>query len=325
MRFQFLAGYTRQGSALTAVFDSARRANAPAGGSRTAVRQTGHRYRAIFISDVHLGTRGCKADYLLDFLRHNESDVLYLVGDVIDGWAMRNGFYWPQTHNDVVQKVLRKARKGTRVVYVLGNHDEFGRQFVGLEFGGISLCDHVEHRLADGRRLWVVHGDLADGVICHARWLAHLGDRLYDFVLWLNRHFNTVRARLGLGYWSLSAYLKHKVKNAVSFISSFEQVLAREARRHGYDGVLCGHIHHAEIRTVDGLLYCNSGDWVESLTAIVETFDGELRIVRWNEILSPGAPVPHWSENEPEPAHAAEPAELLARSSATASPMEVTT
>ena len=322
MRFRFLAGDLRQASALSGNIGSAAAARAPAGKAPAAAPKTGPRYRAIFISDIHLGTRGCKAEYLLDFLRHNESDVLYLVGDVIDGWAMRNGFYWPQAHNDVVQKVLRKARKGTQVVYVLGNHDEFGRQFVGLEFGGISLCDEAEHRLADGRRLWVVHGDLADGVILHARWLAYVGDQLYDFALWLNRHFNSLRARLGLGYWSLSAYLKHKVKNAVSFISSFEQVLAREARRRGYDGVLCGHIHHAEIRPVDGLLYCNSGDWVESLTAVVETFDGELRVVHWNEILSPGEAVPHWSEAEPAPPPVEQPAVALAAEQK--SPMEVT-
>jgi UDP-2,3-diacylglucosamine pyrophosphatase LpxH len=256
------------------------------------------RYRAIFISDTHLGARGCKADYLLDFLRHNESDALYLVGDVIDGWAMRRGFYWPQSHNDIVQKVLRKARKGTRVVYVPGNHDEFGRQFVGLDFGGIAIRAEGEHRLLDGRRLWVVHGDLADGVIHHAKWIAHVGDRLYDFALWLNRHFNSLRSRFGFDYWSLSQYLKYKVKNAVSFISSFERVLAREARRRGYDGVVCGHIHHAEIRQVDGLLYCNDGDWVESLTALVETYAGELRIVRWDKLLSPGQPVPRWFEHD---------------------------
>jgi UDP-2,3-diacylglucosamine pyrophosphatase LpxH len=322
MRFRLLAGYMRQSSALTADIGVPRGVPVPAGGDHRSARDRGHRYRAIFVSDIHLGTRGCKAEYLLDFLRHNESDMLYLVGDVIDGWAMRNGFHWPQAHNDVVQKILRKARKGTRVVYVLGNHDEFGRQFVGLEFGGISLADQTEHRLADGRRLWVVHGDLADGVILHAKWLAYVGDQLYDAALWLNRHFNALRARLGLGYWSLSAYLKHKVKNAVSFISSFEHVLAREARRHGYDGVLCGHIHHAEIRDVDGLLYCNCGDWVESLTAVVETFDGELRIVRWSQILSPGEPVPHWSEAEP--ASVDRPAVATAGGERTL-PMEVTT
>jgi UDP-2,3-diacylglucosamine pyrophosphatase LpxH len=266
------------------------------------------RHRAIFISDTHLGTRGCKAEHLLDFLRHHESDVLYLVGDVIDGWAMKKGLFWPQAHNDVVQKVLRRARKGTQVVYVPGNHDEFGRQFVGLDFGGIAIREDAVHVLADGRRLWVVHGDFADGVIRHAKWLAHLGDTLYDFTLWLNRVFNRLRARLWLQYWSLSQYLKHKVKNAVSFISDFEHTLVREARRRGYDGVVCGHIHHAEIRSVDGLLYCNDGDWVESLTALVETQDGALQLVEWKEVLAPGHPVPRW--NEPE--EAVQPAPVIA-------------
>jgi UDP-2,3-diacylglucosamine pyrophosphatase LpxH len=255
--------------------------------------------RAIFLSDIHLGTRGCKADYLLDFLKHHESDRLYLVGDVIDGWALRKGFFWPQSHNDVLQKVLRKARKGTEVIYVPGNHDEFGRQFVGLDFGGIAIREDAVHRLVDGRRLWIVHGDLADGVIQHIRWLAHLGDTLYTFTLWLNGHLNRWRARLGFPYWSLSQYLKHKVKNAVSFISDFEQVLAREARRRGFDGVVCGHIHRAEIRDVGGILYCNDGDWVESLTALVETHAGELRIIHWNRMLAPGEVVPRWQDPEP--------------------------
>jgi UDP-2,3-diacylglucosamine pyrophosphatase LpxH len=256
------------------------------------------RVRAIFISDIHLGTPGCKAEYLIDFLRHHESDWLYLVGDIIDGWAMKSRFYWHQSHNDVIQKVLRKARKGTRVVFVPGNHDELGRQFCGLNFGDIAIREHAEHRLLDGRRLWVVHGDFADGVIHHARWLAYVGDSLYDFILWLNRHFNALRGRLGLGYWSLSQYLKHRVKNAVSFITGFEQVLMREAAKLGYDGVVCGHIHKAEIREIDGLLYCNDGDWVESLTALVETLDGELRIVEWKQILAPGQPVLRWNEHD---------------------------
>lgn len=254
------------------------------------------RLRAIFISDIHLGTPGCKAAHLLDFLRHHESDYLYLVGDIIDGWALKSRFYWHQTHNDVIQKVLRRARKGTEVVYVPGNHDEIGRQFSGLNFGDIAIREETVHVTADGRRLWVVHGDLADGVIRHAKWLAHLGDTLYDFLLWLNRHLNTLRARLGLTYWSLSAYLKHKVKNAVSFISDFEAVLIREARRRGYDGVVCGHIHQAEIREIDGLVYCNDGDWVESLTALVETHAGELKLVTWRTILAPGKPVPRWND-----------------------------
>jgi len=257
---------------------------------------TATRVRAIFISDVHLGTPGCKAEHLLDFLRCHESDFLYLVGDILDGWAMRSRFYWHQTHNDVIQKVLRRARKGTRVIYVPGNHDELARQFCGLQFGDVQIAGEAEHTLLDGRRLWVVHGDLADGVIRHARWLAHLGDALYDWLLWLNRHFNSLRARLGFGYWSLSQYLKYKVKNAVSFISDFEHVLVREARRRGFDGVICGHIHHAEIRTIDGVLYCNDGDWVESLTAIVETLEGQLKIITWKSIQAPGQPVLRWND-----------------------------
>ncbi|MFN9209505.1 MAG: UDP-2,3-diacylglucosamine diphosphatase [Betaproteobacteria bacterium] len=268
------------------------------------------RLRAIFVSDIHLGTPGCKAEHLLDFLRHHESDVLYLVGDIIDGWAMTSRFFWRQSHNDVIQKVLRRARKGTRVIFIPGNHDEAARPFVGLNLGDIAIRDEALHVTLDGRRLWVVHGDFADGVLHHAKWLAHVGDTLYTFVLWLNRHYNALRARLGFPYWSLSQYLKHKVKNAVSFITDFEQVLVREAQRRGYDGVVCGHIHKAEIRTVDGLLYGNDGDWVESLTALVEDLDGRLEIVEWKQIRAPGAAVPRWSEEEPIAPAAAPPALL---------------
>ncbi len=254
------------------------------------------RYRAVFISDLHLGTPGCKSAYLLDFLKSHECDSLYLIGDVLDAWQLRNRWYWPQQHNDVVQKVLRKARKGTRVVYVPGNHDESVRQFRGLSFGGIEIADEAVHVMADGRRLWLVHGDLFDGVVQHAKWLAKLGDSAYTFSLWLNNHFNRVRHKMGLGYWSLSQYLKHKVKNAVNFISAFENTVASEAKRRGYDGVVCGHIHKAEIREIDGILYCNDGDWVESLTALVETLDGRLEIIHWAPNAF-GVPV----EQSPEP------------------------
>ena len=247
------------------------------------------RHRTIWISDLHLGTSGCQAAYLLDFLRHNECDTLYLVGDIIDGWQLRRGWYWHQSHNDVVQKVLRKARKGTRVIFVPGNHDEFARQFIGLSFGDIEVIDEPVHVTADGRRLLVTHGDRFDGVIQHAKWLAFVGDALYTVSLRLNHWFNRARSRLGLQYWSLSQYLKHRVKNAVSFISDFEQALAREARRRGLDGVVCGHIHKAEIREIDGVLYCNDGDWVESLTALAEAADGSLRLVTWDCI---GATMP---------------------------------
>ncbi|MBU6493867.1 MAG: UDP-2,3-diacylglucosamine diphosphatase [Burkholderiales bacterium] len=241
------------------------------------------RYRAIWLSDIHLGTNGCQADYLLDFLRHHESDYLYLVGDIIDGWHLRKGWHWPQAHNDVVQKLLRKARKGTQVIYVPGNHDEVARQFCGLAFGDIAVRDEAFHTTLAGQRLWITHGDLFDGVVQHAKWLAYLGDSLYTMVLVLNRWFNRVRHRLGFPYWSLSQYLKHQVKNAVNFISAFEHVMADEARRRGCDGVVCGHIHKAEIRDIDGVLYCNDGDWVESLSALVETDEGELRIVYWTQ------------------------------------------
>jgi UDP-2,3-diacylglucosamine pyrophosphatase LpxH len=235
--------------------------------------------RAVWISDLHLGTAGCQAHALLDFLRDVECHTLYLVGDIIDGWQLRRSWYWPQAHNDVVQKILRKARKGTRVVFVPGNHDEFARRYVTHNFGGVEVVDDCVHVTADGRRLWVTHGDLFDGVIQCAKWLAYTGDVAYEFTLKVNRAFNRLRARLGLPYWSLSRYLKLKVKRAVSYVGDFEAALAHEAKRRGVDGVVCGHIHHAEIRQVEGVLYCNDGDWVESLTALVEHHDGRLEIV----------------------------------------------
>ncbi len=243
----------------------------------------GKRYRAVFISDLHLGTPGCRAEDLLDFLKASSSEHLYLVGDIIDGWQLRRRWYWPQAHNDVVQKLLRRARKGCRVVFVPGNHDEFARGFIGHQFGGIEVVDDAVHVTADGKRLWVTHGDYFDGVIQCAKWLAYVGDNLYEFTLKLNRYLNHLRAKFGLPYWSLSAYLKHKVKKAVNFISDFEQAVAHEARKRGHQGVVCGHIHHAEIREIEGVLYCNDGDWVESLTALVEHHDGRLELVRWGE------------------------------------------
>ena len=237
--------------------------------------------RTLFISDVHLGTRGCQADKLLDFLRVYEADTIYLVGDIVDGWALRSSWYWPQAHNDVVQKLLRKARKGTRLVYIPGNHDEFLRDYYGTHFGGIDVVEDAVHETVDGRRYLVVHGDLFDVVIRHARWLALLGDTAYDFAIWLNTHFNAIRRTFGLTYWSLSQWAKLKVKNAVNFIGEFECTLAAEAQRRGVDGVICGHIHHAVIREQAGIAYANCGDWVESCTALVERHDGTLEIVTW--------------------------------------------
>ncbi|HSI49382.1 MAG TPA: UDP-2,3-diacylglucosamine diphosphatase [Ideonella sp.] len=238
-----------------------------------------HRFRTVWISDVHLGTPGCQAQALLDFLRVTECETLFLVGDIVDGWQLRRSWYWPQAHNDVVQKLLRMARKGTRVIYVPGNHDEFARKYLGHSFGGVEVVEDWIHETADGRKLWITHGDLFDGVIQCAKWLAYLGDSAYEFTLKLNRYLNHCRARLGLPYWSLSKYLKQKVKRAVSYVADFEGALAREARKRGVHGVVCGHIHHAELRDIDGILYANDGDWVESLSALVEHFDGTLALV----------------------------------------------
>ncbi len=263
------------------------------------------RYRAVFISDLHLGTPGCQAEALIDFLKHHPSQMLYLVGDIIDGWQLRRRWHWPQAHNDVVQKLLRRARKGCQVIYVPGNHDEFARQFLNQHFGGIEVVGEAIHRTADGRRLWVIHGDHFDAVVQCAKWLAYVGDNLYEFSLRLNRHLNSLRARLGMPYWSLSQYLKHRVKQALNFITAFEEAVAQEARKRGMDGVVCGHIHRAEIRTIQDVLYCNDGDWVESCSALVEHMDGRLEIVYWHHLnhqlqafgpeQAPAAAEPGWA------------------------------
>ena len=255
------------------------------GVKREVKRADMKRFRAIWLSDVHLGTTGCQAGRLLEFLQHTESETLYLVGDIIDGWQLRRRWYWDQNHNNVVQTVLKKAKKGTEVIFVPGNHDEMMRQFIDLDFGGIRIRDELVHTTAQGKRMLVLHGDRFDGVIACAKWLAYLGDNLYTVILKANQFLNTWRARAGLPYWSLSQYLKLKVKNAVSYITSFEHALADEAKRRGLDGVICGHIHKPEIRDIDGIRYCNDGDWVESLSALVEDFSGELRLVSWQEII----------------------------------------
>ena len=239
------------------------------------------RYRTIFISDLHLGTAGCNAGLLLDFLKQHECETLYLVGDIVDGWALRRGWFWPQSHNDVVRAILKMAKHGTRVVYVPGNHDEHFRDYCGFEFGGIELLDDDIHTTADGRRLLVIHGDQFDNVVLYQRWLAFLGDHAYTLLLKSNRVVNWVRRRLGMPYWSLAAHMKKRVKNAVAFISRFEEVVAHAAAERHVDGVVCGHIHSAEIRQFGDITYYNDGDWVESCTALVEEADGSLRVVDW--------------------------------------------
>lgn len=250
-----------------------------------------HRYRTIWISDVHLGTRACKAELLLNFLKHTESETLYLVGDIIDGWRLKKSWYWPQQHNDVVQKLLRKARNGTRVHYVPGNHDELARQFLGLQFGEIEIVDSLVHTAADGRRYLVLHGDQFDVVVRYARWLAHIGDTAYNLLLTVNHWVSLARRSLGFSYWSLSAYLKQRAKRAVEYVGRFETALVEEATRHDVDGVICGHIHTAELKEYGGLVYANDGDWVESCTALVEHFDGRLEILHWPTLMQQLAPV----------------------------------
>ena len=261
--------------------------------------------RTAFISDLHLGSRGCQADILLDFIRALDCETLYLVGDIVDGWKLRRGWRWPQSHSDVVQKLLRLARKGVRVVYIPGNHDDRLRDFCGVHFGGVVVARDAVHEAADGRRYLVTHGDEFDGIVNQAKWLAYLGDRAYAALIRLNTRWNAFRRRLGLGYWSLSAFLKAKVKNAVQFIDDYERAVADEARRRGVDGVICGHIHHAEMREIDGVLYINDGDWVESCTAVVEHHDGRLEIIDWSHRIAVAVPEPRVAS----PIHAAEAAD----------------
>ena len=238
-------------------------------------------HRTIFISDTHLGTRGCKAEALADFLAHNECESLFLVGDIVDGWQLKRRWFWNEAQTRVVQEILRKADHGARVIFVPGNHDEFARAYAGRLFAGIEVVNETVHETAGGKRLLVLHGDRFDGVIACARWLAHAGDWAYGVALSWNELLFRARKALGLPYWSLSAWAKHKVKNAVEYVSKYEECVAAEARRRGVDGVVCGHIHHAEIRMIGDVLYLNDGDWVESCSALVEDARGNLEILRW--------------------------------------------
>ena len=263
-------------------------------------------HRTIFISDTHLGTRGCKAEALADFLAHNACETLFLVGDIVDGWQLKRRWYWTQAHSEVVAEILRKVDAGTRVIFVPGNHDEFARDYAGRLFGGIEIVNETVHETADGKRLLVLHGDRFDGVIINAKWLAHAGDWAYGMALRANNVLFQVRKALGLPYWSLSAWLKHTVKNAVEYISRYEEIVAGEAKKRGVDGVVCGHIHHAEIRMIGDVLYLNDGDWVESCSALVEDARGNMEILRWE--LPPQRSVAPAGQTEP----AGEPAPVPA-------------
>lgn len=241
------------------------------------------RFRALFISDVHLGTRGAQVEALLEFLKQHDADTIYLVGDIVDGWRLNKAWYWPQSHNDLTQKMLRKVRKGARIVYIPGNHDEFLRDFYGTQFGGIELRESVIHEAADGKRYLVTHGDQFDVVVQNARWLAFLGDWAYAAALSISMKVSWVRRRFGFTYWSFSSWAKINVKRAVNFIGEFEETLRCEAARHGVDGVICGHIHCAANHDMNGVRYINTGDWVESCTAAVEHHDGRIEIIDWSQ------------------------------------------
>jgi UDP-2,3-diacylglucosamine pyrophosphatase LpxH len=239
------------------------------------------KHRSIWISDIHLGTRGSKADLLCDFLKHNDCETLYLVGDIIDGWRMKKRTYWPQAHINVIRRILTRSKRGTNVIYVTGNHDEFLRRYSGMSFGNIHLVDEAIHTTTDGSEFWVVHGDAFDSIVCNQQWLALVGDWAYEMMLRFNVIFNRIRQLLGLDYWSLSAYLKYRVKQAVSFISNYEKTLANECQKRGLQGVVCGHIHHPQVDTIGDIQYANCGDWVESCSALVEDQQGQLQIIHW--------------------------------------------
>ncbi|MFV0297710.1 MAG: UDP-2,3-diacylglucosamine diphosphatase [Hyphomicrobiaceae bacterium] len=254
--------------------------------------------RTLFVSDIHLGSRNAQAEALLDFLRVVDAETIYLVGDIVDFWKVRRGPCWPQSHNDVIQKLLRKVRKGARIVYVPGNHDEGVRPYCGMHFGGVEVMRSAMHVTKRGKRYLVMHGDEFDVVVRTAKWLAVLGDRGYELALAANAPLNWVRQRLGFGYWSLSSYLKYRVKSAVSYIGAYEDAVAGEARKHGVDGIICGHIHHAADRMMGKVHYLNCGDWVESCTALAELHDGQLQLIRWPTTALERAGRGHASEPE---------------------------
>ena len=263
---------------------------------RVVTAPTPKKFRTAWVSDLHLGTRGSNAKGFLEFLRDHEFETLYIVGDLIDTWQMRRGIYWPQEHNDVIQKLLRKSRKGTRIVYIPGNHDDFVGEFCGF-YGDISIEKHARHTTADGRRILVIHGHELDTVVQNARWLAFAGDLGYQFLLSLNPLINFVRRRFGLGYWSLSAYAKKRVKDAVNFVGEFEKAVVRYAEQYAVDAVLCGHIHTSGIRRIGSVTYYNCGDWVETSSALVENFDGSIELLNFSPFLT----LPHQNPNSRKP------------------------
>jgi UDP-2,3-diacylglucosamine pyrophosphatase LpxH len=241
-------------------------------------------YRTIWISDLHIGSTQCQSDVLLDFLKYNDSEKLYLVGDIIDFWSLSKKMYWTTQHNTIIQKLLRKARQGTEIIYVPGNHDENVRDYESYVFGDIVVKISDIHTTAQGKRFLIVHGDEYDAVARHHKWLAKIGSVGYDWLIELNRFWRIFRRLFGIqSQFSLAAYIKFKVKNAVQFISDYEETIVHTLKNENLDGVICGHIHHAEIKQMDNFLYVNTGDFVESCTAIVEHHNGELELIKWTK------------------------------------------
>jgi UDP-2,3-diacylglucosamine pyrophosphatase LpxH len=241
------------------------------------------KYRAIWISDVHLGYKGCKADFLLDFLRSTETEYLYLVGDIIDIWSMKKTMFWPQSHNNVIRTILGKAKHGTRVIYIPGNHDEEFREYDNMVFGNVEIHREFTHITADNRTVHMLHGDKYDALMQCSKLTEIVGNLSYDFILYANRLLDKLRHKLGFPFWSLAKFIKSKVKNAMAHIRKFENIVAADARKHGYDVVICGHIHHADIRCIDGVMYCNDGDWIEHCTALIEQQDGTIELIHWSD------------------------------------------
>ena len=241
------------------------------------------KYKTVFISDIHLGTKMSQATKLLDFIKTFECEKIYLIGDIIDGWALHKTFYWPQEHNDVIQKLMRMARKGTEVIYIPGNHDEFLRSFGDHEFGNIKLINEDIHIGLDGKKYLIIHGDKFDVVIEHAKWLSQLGSWAYDFSIFVNILVNKIRNIFKLKPWSISSWLKYKVKEAVNFIGNYENTLSNYAKSLGVDGIICGHIHHPNVRDFSNIKYLNCGDWVETCSAVVENLNGSMEVILWKK------------------------------------------
>ena len=245
------------------------------------------KYKSIFISDIHLGTRGCQADALCSFLKENTCENLFLVGDIIDGWRLKKKWYFPQSHANVIRRIFTAAKRGTKVIYIAGNHDEMLRPMIpmGLSFGNIDVCNRYDYTGVNGKKYFVVHGDMFDKIMIDNKWLMHVGDFLYDILISINNKFNTVRSLFGMRYWSLSKWIKHNTKEAINFIYKFEGFVSEYCERKGYDGIICGHIHTASIKNLNGIEYMNDGDWVESCTALVEHHTGEWEIIYYEENL----------------------------------------